>query len=189
MASPPWPVDDDPVEPPGHNSKVELMFIPEDTHQIGLVIQNIVRNPEFSVLFAEATKEARAILASDANRLAGTVPIDRALFGSDLPEKLKSCRLSVMRGGSAYKIERHPNGTQFVYSLEQSGTISVFDGKSWHTSHLSSEREAPLTARWHVVPASTWHQPVPGEKDWVVLAFHTAAADELIDDYGFDGPV
>ena len=168
---------------------VKDMCSPRRREELGRIVEGYLRDPQVSARIAQAAAQARCVLASDGNRLAGTVPIEESVFESELPIELQSCRLSVMRGGSAYKIERHPNGTQFVYSLEEAGTISVFDGESWATSSLTSDPTAPLASRWHVVPANTWHQPVPGARDWVVLAFHSAPAHELIDEYDYRGPL
>ena len=165
-----------------------IMLSIDRNEALGRAVEKMVQEPTVSARIAQAIEEARKILLSDPERLAGTVPIDLSMLSLDVSREVRSCRLSVMRGGSACKVERHPNGTQFVYSLEESGTISIFDGATWTTTNLVSDASAPLAARWHVVPANTWHQPVPAAKDWAVLAFHTAPAHELIDDYDYDGP-
>ena len=116
------------------------------------------------------------------------MPLDLEIFGDALPRELRSCRLSVMRAGSAYHVERHPNATQYVYSVDNSGSISIFDGKIWSTSELTSNSSDPIASRWHSVPANTWHQPVPGKEHWTVLGFHSVPSKELIDDYNFNEP-
>ena len=104
------------------------------------------------------------------------VPI--SLFGDQLPQEVKSCRLSVMRAGTAYKRERHPNADQYVRSLDGSGEIRVLEGENWRIDRLGPSEEL----MWHCVPAGTWHQPVPSEQShWYVLAFHTA--DQVFDEY------
>jgi hypothetical protein len=153
--------------------------------EIGRAVTDLVMRDEVKVRFVEAAQQAKAILLADASKLAASVVLPLGLFGPSLPAELKSCRLSVMRGGTAYHIERHPNAIQYVLSIEGQGAIRVKLGDDWTVSSLSSGPDVSLLDRWHTVPANTWHQPTPGKEDWTVVAFHTARADELKDDYGY----
>jgi hypothetical protein len=164
-------------------------MISHDRHtEIGKIVARVLTTAAALECISAAEERASAILRSDSSKLAGTVLLALDGLSMELPSELKSCRLSVMRGGAAYHVERHPNATQYVYSLRNCGTISVFDGTTWTTSELNDDLAAPLARRWHAVPENTWHQPIPGEKDWTVLGFHTILSSVLIDDYGFEGP-
>lgn len=154
--------------------------------QIGRAVADLVRTDVVRARFVEAAQEAKSILSADASKLAASVALPLELFGSSLPSELKSCRLSVMRGGTAYHIERHPNATQYVLSIDGEGSIRVKSADEWIVSSLSSDPADSLLERWHTVPANTWHQPTPSDNDWTVVAFHTAPAGELRDDYGYD---
>jgi hypothetical protein len=151
--------------------------------EIGHLILKLVNAAPVQKSFATATLQAKAALTADPSKLAASIALPLELFGPDLPVALQSCRLSVMRAKTAYHIEKHPNATQYVLSLEHGGTIRVKTSAGWVTSNLSSLPSDPLSARWHTVPADTWHQPCPGENDWTVVAFHTAPANELKDEY------
>lgn len=153
--------------------------------EIGRVVADLITNDGVKARFDEAAEEAKAILLADASKLAASVVLPLELFGSSLPSELRSCRLSVMRGGTAYHIERHPNATQYVLSIDGKGSIRVKSADEWVVSSLSSDPTASLLERWHTVAANTWHQPTPSENDWTVVAFHTAPAGELEDDYGY----
>jgi hypothetical protein len=154
--------------------------------QIGRAVADLISTEVVRARFVEAAREANAILSAEASKLAASVVLPLELFGPSLPSELKSCRLSVMRGGTAYHIERHPNATQYVLSIDGKGSISVKSADEWVVSSLSSDPNASLLERWHTVPANTWHQPTPSDNDWTVVAFHTALAGELKDDYGYN---
>ena len=164
------------------------MFAQDRSQLIGRAVVTLVSDSKVASLLAEATSKALVILESDQSKLAGTVPLQLDIFGDALPKELRACRLAVMRAGSAYHVERHPNATQYVYSLRESGSISILEDNNWKTTELTSKASDPLSARWHIVPANTWHQPVPGSKNWTVLGFHSVPSTELIDDYRFEGP-
>jgi hypothetical protein len=154
--------------------------------QIGRAVADLVRTDLVKARLVEVAQEAKAILSADTSKLAASVGLPLELFGSSLPSELKSCRLSVMRGGTTYHIERHPNATQYVLSIDGEGSIRVKSADKWAVSRLSSDPAASILERWHTVPANTWHQPIPSDNDWTVVAFHTAAAGEFKDEYGYN---
>ena len=47
---------------------------------------------------------------------------------------------------------------------------------------LVSDDHAELPCRWASIPANEWHQAVVPNQDWVVVSFHTVAAEELIEE-------
>jgi len=157
-------------------------------YEIGIIVEHLVVAPSMFSILCKAKEQAVAILKEDSFKRAGTVQIPLESFGPKMPPELQSCRLSVMRSGTPYYVERHPNAIQYVYSLEHSGSIGVYDGASWRVDELRSDPSLPLESRWHSVPANTWHQPVPRKEHWTVLGFHSVPVAELIDDYEFNGP-
>jgi hypothetical protein len=151
--------------------------------QIGQMILERTRHPRVAEQLRAALAEAKAKLHNDPAMGAAAVPIHATLFDDRLPAEIASCRLSVMRAHTACPVERHPNARQYVLSLEESGAIRLIDDSGADSSELCSDPSAPLSARWHLVPANTWHQPIPGKKDWAVLAFHSVPAQELLDEF------
>ncbi len=151
-------------------------------------VKEAISRPSAAEAISTARDWADRILRDNPSKTAEIVQIELEAFGNALPPAIQSCRLSIMRGGSEYPVERHPNADQFVYSLENSGTISSFDGERWLTKKVSSDPKRPLVCRLHRVPANVWHQPIPGDRNWVVLGFHTVPSDELEDDFGFGDP-
>jgi hypothetical protein len=150
--------------------------------EIGRAVSDLIRTDIVKTRFAEAAGEAKEILSADPSKLAASVVLPLELFGPSLPFELKSCRLSVMRGGTQYHIEKHPNATQYVLSINGNGAIRVKFSDEWLVSQLSSDPSVMLQERWHTVPANIWHQPIPSDNDWTVVAFHTAPAGELKDE-------
>ena len=59
---------------------------------------------------------------------------------------------------------------------------SIVNSGGWVSHHLISDPEAPLDRRWLSIPVNTWHRPVMGAGDWVVVSFHTAPDDQLIEE-------
>jgi hypothetical protein len=53
----------------------------------------------------------------------------------------------------------------------------------WRSHRVTSEPDGGIDTRWASLPANIWHQPVAGEEDWAVIAFHTASEKDLIDEY------
>lgn len=126
------------------------------------------------------------------NRLRSTAEADivwqevsLALFGR-LPEEIKSSWVFALRRNRTTGAERHPNSSQRMTSLVGSANMQTWDASSW-TSHLmSGEVDAPLAARWLTIPAGTWHRPVVFDGTWIVVSFHTASAEELLEERPLD---
>ena len=114
----------------------------------------------------QASKE---ILVRDHSLVSGTVPVALSKFGSNLPDGIGSARIFTLRANTHFKTERHPNSRQRVLSLEG--------------QELDSLPASGLEKRWATVEPNLWHQPRAGSRDWVVLTFHEASEQELIDEY------
>jgi hypothetical protein len=108
------------------------------------------------------------------------VPLE--LYAEVLRSEIKSSWVFVLRQGITTGAERHPNSRQRMMSWSGRGDFQVHDGKRWESHHLVSDRSAPLERRWISIPPETWHQAVVGKDDWLVVSFHTVAAEELIEE-------
>jgi hypothetical protein len=110
-----------------------------------------------------------------------TVPLE--VYGSGtLPDEIRSSWVFVLRRGVTTGAERHPHSRQRMVSLSGGGDFQVHDGNQWRSHFLVTDRSAPLEERWISIPPNTWHQGIVGEKDWLVVSFHTAASGELIEE-------
>ncbi len=54
--------------------------------------------------------------------------------------------------------------------------------KKWAPNLLVSDPEKEIESRWVSIPPYTWHQAVAPKENWVVVSFHTAPEDELIEE-------
>jgi hypothetical protein len=108
-------------------------------------------------------------------------PIPLSLYGASLPAPVRSSWVFILRGGAATGAERHPNSHQRMMSYRGVGDLQTGGEGRWHSNFLVSDADAPLEKRWVSVPPNVWHQAVVPHQDWVVVSFHTVAADELIE--------
>ena len=54
--------------------------------------------------------------------------------------------------------------------------------KDWASDILVSDLNDPTENRWVSVPSNVWHRALGFEQNWIVVSFHTASADELIEE-------
>ncbi len=146
-------------------------------------LEGVLENQPARIAIDAAISEAKRQLDADRQRRAGSVQVPLSDCGQSLPSSIKSCRVFVLRAGSEFQTERHPNSHQRVLSLEGTGKIRVFDKLRPRDVSLGSDMHGPLELRWASLSENIWHQPVSGNEDWVVLTFHTASEMELIDEY------
>ena len=109
-------------------------------------------------------------------------PIDLSLYGATLPPEIHSSWVFALRRNTVSGAERHPDSIQRMMSYRGSGDLQTMPAERWISNHLSSDPDAPLKDRWISIPAGVWHQGVMGNEDWVVVSFHTAEAEDLIEE-------
>jgi hypothetical protein len=138
--------------------------------------------PETAVALRSISERVLATLARGSREIEAweAVPLD--LYDAALPSEIKSSWVFVLRHGVTTGAERHPKSRQRMMSWSGAGDFQVHDGKRWESHHLVSDPSAPLERRWISIPPETWHQGVVGEEDWLVVSFHTVAAEELIEE-------
>ena len=131
---------------------------------------------------ATAARLEQALRAAPSARMAWE-DLPLAIFDPGLPASIRSAWVFVLRGGAVTGAERHPNSHQRTLSWRGEGDLQTRSaGDRWTSHRLESEAAGPLRRRWVSIPPGTWHQvAVPGE-DWVVLSFHTAAAEDLVEE-------
>ena len=67
-------------------------------------------------------------------------------------------------------------------SYRGSADLQTKPHKKWVSNQLVSQPDAPLEDRWLSIPVGVWHRGVMGSENWVVVSFHTAPAEELIEE-------
>lgn len=102
----------------------------------------------------------------------------------DPPPPTVSAWVFILRRGLESGAERHPNSTQRMAALRGSGVFQTWNGTEWLSHPLSPETGGHLENRWVSIPPNVWHQGAPPNQHWVVVSFHTAPADQLIEERG-----
>ena len=116
-------------------------------------------------------------------------PIDLSLYGTTLPPGIRSSWMFALRRNTVSGAERHPDSIQRMMSYRGSADLQIRPAERWISNHLLSDPDAPLKDRWISIPEGMWHQGVMGNEDWVVVSFHTAAAEDLIEERPSAGKV
>ena len=148
-------------------------------------LDRAVNGPNVSAQIAAILVRVRAKLQAGHEVLAWeTVPL--SLFENALPSSVASCWVFVIREGSETGAERHPNSQQRTLSLTGDGEFQLRAKREWERWPLTSARNEPLERRWVSIPVNTWHRWHAGGEPWGVLSFHTAAADDLIEETPLD---
>jgi len=111
-------------------------------------------------------------------------PVPLASYGADLPPNIRSSWVFVLRAGTTSGAERHPNSHQRMMVWRGSGDFKIWEDSGWQSNVLVDDLAAPLERRWVSILVNVWHKPVMGEETWVVVSFHTALANELIEERG-----
>lgn len=123
-----------------------------------------------------------------------TLPI--GLFRDKLPESLRDavrlCRVFTIRAGQrAPHEEIHRNSVQRLVSVRGNGTVNSAQPGGVDRNYTAHQISSPDPARtvdiarcWDVVAQNTWHFPqARGNTQWYGVAFHSASADEIVDEY------
>jgi hypothetical protein len=145
-------------------------------------LDSAVSSPRAVAALAPVCERVLATLARGPREIEAWEPVPLGLYGAALPPEIRSSWVFVLRRRVTTGAERHPNSIQRMMSWRGHGDFQVHDGERWRSHHLVGDSAAPLERRWVSIPAETWHQGVVGEQDWLVVSFHTVAADELIEE-------
>lgn len=141
-----------------------------------------VRESGAAASISPIVERVDGILARDPEAIEAWEPIPLDVYGSRLPEEIRSSWVFVLRHGVATGAERHPNSRQRMVSWRGAGDFQVHDGQRWRSHLMTSGPDGSLVERWISIPPNTWHQGVVGDADWAVVSFHTVPAGELIEE-------
>jgi len=158
------------------------MSLPAGEQGILAALDPIMKRPGVrAVIDAAAERVEKTLLAAPGAQMAWeTVPL--STFDPGLPQTIRSGWVFILRDGAVTGAERHPNSVQRTLSWRGAGDLMTRTGARWTSHRLESDGSAPLRRRWVTIPAGTWHQVVVRGGHWVVLSFHTALAEDLIEE-------
>jgi len=146
------------------------------------ILDELVKNTSIATMIDPIVSRVEQKLIQQPDAVMAWEPIPLGLYGKELPALIRSSWVFILRAQATTGAERHPNSHQRMVSYRGSGDFQVWSGERWNTNLLVSDCEAPLENRWISIPPYTWHQAVVPNNDWVVVSFHTAAQDELIEE-------
>jgi len=121
-------------------------------------------------------------LKKDPEALLAWEPVPLDTYGKSLPIMIRSSWVFIVRAKAKSGAERHPNSHQYMMSYRGGGDLQVMTGEKWDSNLLSSDPGKGIESRWVSIPPCTWHQAVTSKENWVVVSFHTAPEDELIEE-------
>jgi len=144
-------------------------------------LDRAVQRPRASRVLAELADEVTALLTKNSRAQLAWRPVGLGIYDG-LPEGIASSWVFVLRAGCSSGAERHPNSIQRVKSHRGSADLRTWSGDRWVSHKLHSERQSPIERRWLSIPINTWHRPIMGNQNWVVVSFHTVPDDKLIEE-------
>jgi hypothetical protein len=130
---------------------------------------------------AIAIRVEQKLLADSRSDLAWE-PVPLEAYHSNLPDIIRSSWIFVVRAGVNTGAERHPNSHQYMMSYRGRGDLQILIVDNWKSNPLVSSLGNQLEKRWISVPPNVWHRALGSEENWIVVSFHTALADKLIEE-------
>lgn len=123
-------------------------------------------------------------LARNAQSVMAWEPVPLHVYGGTLPDDIRSSWVFVLRSETATGAERHPNSIQRMISYRGTGDLQTRKAlqSAWRSNLLNSEPTQRIERRCLSIPTNVWHQAIAGDEHWVVVSFHTAATEELIEE-------
>lgn len=111
-----------------------------------------------------------------------TVPLET--YGAELPKMIRSSWMFILRADVATLPERHPNSHQRMMVHRGEGDFQTWNGTAWQSNLLVNDFSAPVKSRWVSIPPNVWHRSMKPQENLVVVSFHTATEDDLIEENG-----
>lgn len=139
-------------------------------------------NPKVKAEVDRIVDRVEAVLAADPESDMAWEPIPLEIYSDELPGDIQSSWVFVLRADTETGAERHPNSRQRMMAYRGDGDFQTRLEGPWQSNWLVSDPDAPLESRWISIPPYVWHQSARPEIDWVVVSFHTVAAEELIEE-------
>jgi hypothetical protein len=145
-------------------------------------LDGLVASPAVREHLAQVAERVTLQLTQEAASLMAWEPLRLEIYGEALPKFIRSSWVFALRAGVTTGAERHPNSHQRMMSLQGAGDLQTGGEGLWRSQHLVSDNGAELLRRWATIPPNVWHQAVVPSQHWIVVSFHTVAADELIEE-------
>jgi hypothetical protein len=154
----------------------------KSSQKILRILDEIVMRESVKAVIDSLVPRVEQKLKKDSEALLAWEPVPLGTYGKGLPDMIRSSWVFVVRAQTESGAERHPNSHQYMMSYRDSGDLQVKTGERWDSNLLVSNPGKGIESRWVSIPPYTWHQAVASKENWVVVSFHTASEDELIEE-------
>jgi len=154
----------------------------KSSQKILRILDEIVKRESVKAVIDFLAPRVEQKLKKDSEALLAWEPVPLDTFGKGLPNRIRSSWVFVVRAQAESGAERHPNSHQYMMSYRGSGDLQVKTGERWDSNLLVSDQGLGIESRWVSIPPHTWHQAVASKEIWVVVSFHTAIEQELIEE-------
>ena len=95
-----------------------------------------------------------------------------------LPAGIQSCWIFVLPANAIFGAERHPNSHQRTIALSETALFEVLVDRSWSPRPIGGAQAEDAVS----IPPSVWHRIKVGPQNFISASFHTAPADQLIEE-------
>jgi len=147
-----------------------------------LLLDNALRPKSIRRKIDAIAKRVEQKLLEDSRSDMAWEAVPTEAYQSNLPDMIRSNWVFVVRPGVNTGAERHPNSHQYMVSYKGRGDLQIWMEEDWKSNPLASSLGDPLGNRWVSIPPNVWHRALGSEESWIVVSFHTALADELIEE-------
>lgn len=154
----------------------------KSSQKILLILDEIVKRESVKAVIDSLVPRVEQKLKKDSEALLAWEPVPLDAYGKGLPSRIRSSWVFVVRAQAKSGAERHPNSHQYMMSYRGSGDLQVKTGERWDSNLLVSDQGLGIESKWVSIPPYTWHQAVASKENWIVVSFHTAPEEELIEE-------
>jgi len=144
-------------------------------------LDRAVHTPRAAAFLASLANDMEAALVDDPSARLAWRSVPLCAYEA-LPDGISSSWVFALRADCTSGAERHPNSIQRVMSYRGIADMQLWNGKAWESHKMASGADQPFETRWLSIPVNVWHKPVMSGEHWVVVSFHTAADDALIEE-------
>jgi ADP-ribose pyrophosphatase YjhB (NUDIX family) len=179
-----WPIDEidtsrEPVYPEDLAHRVrEHLLESRILEALDLAVRSEVVRPRIDAIVARVEQK----LNERPDELLAWEPIPLDVYSAPLPAVIRSSWVFVLRGSTMTGAERHPNSHQRMTAYRGSGDFQTQHDGDWRSHLLKDDDSVPVAERWISIPPNVWHQGVVAKDNWVVVSFHTAAEQDLVEE-------
>ena len=154
-------------------------------HDILEQLDAAVRSPRAQRTLADIAGEVERMLLREPESKLAWRTVSLGTYDG-LPDSIASSWIFALRANITSGAERHPNSIQRFMSFKGTADMQTWEGGRWKSNVLSADASLPLEQRWLAIPLNVWHRPVMQDMHWVVVSFHTASDDTLIEELAAD---